>query len=36
MHFLEMAKSRGGSFMSCSGEVKAEVETNFPNISPMV
>ena len=34
MHLLEMVKSRRGSFMSCGGEVKAKVATNFPNISP--
>ena len=34
LHFLELAKSRGGSFMSCSGEVKAIVEGNIPTISP--
>ena len=33
-YFLEMAMSRSGRFMSCSGEVKAIVEPNFPTISP--
>ena len=34
MHLLEMAKFYSGSFMSCSGDVMAKVQTNCLNISP--